>query len=84
MYKVKHSLSTIVFNFNIRVEDYYLVSEIFKIVPKFIQGSKVEINFRENYGMSYGAWSDIFLKNKCENSKFNETNGHCPECDRAA
>lgn len=64
LYEVRHSLSTIVFNFNIRVEDYYLVSEIFKIVPKFVQGSRVEINFRENYGMSYGAWSDIFLKNK--------------------
>jgi hypothetical protein len=62
LHQVKHSINTIIFNFNIRVEDYFLVSEIFKLTPKFIQGSKVEINIRENYGMSYAAWSDIFMK----------------------
>jgi hypothetical protein len=62
--KYKTSLSKIIFSFNIRQEDYPRVSEIFEITPKFIQGIPVEINFRENFGMSYGAWSDIFGKYK--------------------
>lgn len=62
LYKIKSSIDTIVFNFNIRPEDYHYVSEIFKITPKFIQGTEVVINLRENYGMSYGAWSDVFKK----------------------
>jgi hypothetical protein len=74
LYKIKSSLDTIIFNFNIRPDDYPSVSEIFKIVPKYIQGSEVVINFRENYGMSYGAWSDAFVKyqNKFNYYVFNE------------
>jgi hypothetical protein len=62
LYKIKSSIDTIVFNFNIRPEDYHYVSEIVRITPKFIQGSEVVINLRENYGMSYGAWSDVYTK----------------------
>lgn len=64
LYKIKNKIDTIFFNFNIRTEDYQYVSEIFKITPKFINGSEVLINFRENFGMSYGAYSDIFGKYK--------------------
>jgi hypothetical protein len=64
--KYSHSLTKIIFNFNIREEDYPLISTIFKITPKFIQGTEIEINFRENIGMSYGAWSDLSLKYKDE------------------
>lgn len=74
LHRVKSSIRTIIFNFNIRPEDYSYVSEIIKITPKFIQGSEIIINFRENYGMSYGAWSDAFVKykNKYDYYIFNE------------
>lgn len=57
-----HSLSKIIFTFNMRNEDFKYVSDIFKLTPKFIQGSEVEINFRENVGGSYGGWNDSFEK----------------------
>jgi len=74
LYEVSHSLSKIIFSFNIREEDYKYVSEIFRITPKFIQGTEVEVHFRENYGMSYAAWSDAFDRNedKYEYFIFNE------------
>jgi len=56
----KHSLSTIIFNFNFREEDLEYIPEIFDLAPKKIQNANVEIHFRKNYGMSYGAWSDAF------------------------
>jgi hypothetical protein len=59
-----HSLNKIIFSFNMREEDYEYVSLIFDLVPKYIQGIKVEIYFRKNYGLSYGAWSDAFIKNE--------------------
>ena len=62
LYKIKSSINTIIFNFNIRPDDFPYVSEIVRITPKYIQGSEVVINLRENYGMSYGAWSDVFDK----------------------
>ena len=62
LYRYPHSLSKIIFNFNFREEDYKYVSEIFKITPKFIQGTEVELNFRLNQGMSYAAWSELFNK----------------------
>lgn len=62
----KHDLNKIIFNFNVVPENYKYFSEIFSIVPKQIQGTKVEINIRENIGISYGAWSDIFDKYKSE------------------
>jgi len=60
--KYKHSLNKIVFNFNVEPEHYPYLTEAIKSIPKKIQNADVEINIRENYGMSYGAWSDIFKK----------------------
>jgi hypothetical protein len=60
----EHKLSKIIFNFNMREQDYSYVSQIFKITPKTIQNAEVEISFRKNYGMSYGAWSDAFDRNE--------------------
>lgn len=60
--KYKHSLTKIVFNFNVESDHYDDLSEAFNIIPKKIQNTDVEVNLRENYGMSYGAWSDIFSK----------------------
>jgi hypothetical protein len=62
----KNSLNKIIFNFNLEEDHRKYIDEINKIVPKKIQNADVEIVFRENYGMSYGAWSDAFAKNKNE------------------
>ena len=62
--KYVHSLNKIIFTCNIEKEDYKYVSELFKITPKFIQNAEVELYFRENYGLSYGAWSDAFDRNE--------------------
>jgi hypothetical protein len=64
----KHNLSKIIFNFNLEPEHYSYFNEALKIIPQQIQNSEVEINIRENKGMSYGAWSDLFGKNR---DKFN-------------
>jgi len=60
----KHNLSKIIFNFNLDLEHYSYFNEALEIIPQQIQNSKVEINIRENKGMSYGAWSDLFGKNR--------------------
>ena len=44
--RYSHSLNKIVFNFNIREEDYKYVEGIFRITPKYIQGAEVAIRFR--------------------------------------
>ena len=62
--KYSHTLDKIIFNCNLEKEDYHYVSKLFKITPKYIQGAEVEIHFRENYGLSYGAWSDAFDRNE--------------------
>lgn len=61
---VKHNLSSIIFNFNVDPEHYSYVNEALKITPNQLQNSVVEVNIRENKGMSYGAWSDVFVSNK--------------------
>jgi hypothetical protein len=61
-----HNLTKIIFNFNIIPEQYHYISKIFAITPKQIQGAEVEINIRENIGISYGAWSDLFGKYRSE------------------
>ena len=61
---VKHNLSKIIFNFNLDINHYSYFNEALEIIPEKIQNSKIEINIRENKGMSYGAWSDLFKKNK--------------------
>jgi len=60
----KHNLNKIIFNFNVETEHYHYFPKIFDLIPKSIQGADCEINIRENYGISYGAWSDIFIKYK--------------------
>ena len=60
--KYKHSLSKIVFSFNVETEHYRYLSEAIQLIPKKIQNTDVEINIRENFGMSYGAFSDVFGK----------------------
>jgi len=60
LYQYKHSLNKIIFNFNMREKDFKHVNDLFKIIPKYIQGAEVEVNFRENIGGSYGAWNDLF------------------------
>ena len=62
----KHNLSKIIFNFNIIPEHYSYISKIISLTPKQIQGTEVEINIRENIGISYGAWSDCFSKYKSD------------------
>lgn len=72
--KYKHSITKIIFSFNVEKEHYNLLSEAINLIPKSIQGSDIEINVRENYGMSYGAWSDMFSKyqNQFDYYIFNE------------
>ena len=62
----QHNLTKIIFNFNITPDQYKYISKIFAITPKQIQGAEVEINIRENIGISYGAWSDLFDKYRSE------------------
>jgi hypothetical protein len=62
--KYSHNLNKIIFTCNIEKEHYKYVSEIFKITPKYIQCAEVELHFRENYGLSYAAWSDAFDRNE--------------------
>lgn len=57
-----HNLTRIIFNFNIELEHYHYMSEVYSIIPKSIQGAEVEINIRKNVGASYAAWSDLFDK----------------------
>lgn len=60
----RNSLDKIIFNFNLEEEHFNYIDEINKIVPNKIQNAEIEIIFRENYGMSYGAWSDAFAKSR--------------------
>ena len=72
--KYRHSLSKIVFNFNVEPDHYDRLNEALKIIPPKIQNADVEINIRKNIGFSYGAFSDIFGKymNKYDYYIFNE------------
>ena len=70
----KHNLTKIIFLFNIEPDQYHLLSKVFDITPKHIQGVEVEIIIRKNVGLSYGAWSDTFkqYKSKYDYYVFNE------------
>ena len=70
----KHNLTKIIFLFNIEPDQYHLLSKVFDITPKHIQGAEVEIIIRKNIGLSYGAWSDTFkqYKSKYDYYIFNE------------
>jgi hypothetical protein len=72
--KYDHNLSKIIFNFNFRKEDIKYLNDIIKLTPKEIKGTPVELFFRENKGMSYGAWSDTFIRyqNEFDYYIFNE------------
>ncbi len=72
--KYRHSLSKIIFSFNVDIEHYKILSDAINIIPKRIQNTDVEINVRENYGMSYAAFSEIFVKytNEYDYYIFNE------------
>lgn len=61
---LKHNLNSIIFNFNVDPEHYSYLNEAIKLVPKNINSTKIEINVRENVGISYGAWSDVFSINR--------------------
>lgn len=60
--RYKHSLSKIVFNFNVEPDHYENLSHAINLVPKTIQSTPIEINIRKNYGLSFGGFSDIFKK----------------------
>lgn len=60
--EVLHDLDRIVFVFNLEEDHFSLFEEAKKIIPRRIQGSRVEVIGRENFGMSYGAWSEVFEK----------------------
>ena len=61
---IPHNLSKIIFNFNLREEDYSYISRIWDITPKKLGTADVTLSIRPNRGMSYGAWNDIFEKYK--------------------
>jgi hypothetical protein len=60
--EVSHKLDKIVFVFNLEEEHIHFFEEAKNIVPKRIGNTEVELIPRENYGMSYGAWSDVYEK----------------------
>lgn len=60
--KFKNNIDTVVFNFNLVYEHFDLFTHIFNLLPKKIKNSKIEINVRQNVGMSYGGFSEVFLK----------------------
>lgn len=63
---LKNNIDTVILNFNLIPQHYYFIKDIFELVPKKINQTKVKVNFRENIGMSYGAFSDIFISNSNE------------------
>jgi virginiamycin A acetyltransferase len=62
--RYKNSLDLIVFSFNKTDNHYDYVNEIERIIPDKIGEARTEIVTRENYGMSYGAWSDSFSRHR--------------------
>lgn len=60
--EVAHNLDKIVFVFNLEQEHFKFFEEAKNIIPERILGANVEVITRENYGMSYGAWSDVYGK----------------------
>ena len=62
--KVRHGINNVIFNFNIEDNQYDILNEAIKIIPSKIKNTDIEINIRKNIGMSYGAFSDCFIKNK--------------------
>ena len=57
-----HDLSKIIFIFNMDPEHIELFEIVKKEIPKKIQNADVEIIVRENYGMSYAAFNEVYEK----------------------
>jgi len=68
--KLKHNMDKVIFNFNVDPSDYSTVNNALKITPKKINKTNIEVKLRQNFGMSYGAWSDNFIDNKDEYDYF--------------
>lgn len=62
----KHNLNKIIFTFNLDPEHVPLFEQVKKIIPKNIQNASVEIIVRENYGMSYAAFNEVYEKYRTE------------------
>ena len=60
----KHNLDKIIFVFNLNPEHIELFQQTKDIIPQKIQNTEVEIIVRENYGMSYAAFNEVFKKYK--------------------
>ena len=60
--ELAHNLDKIVFVFNLEQEHFKFFEEAKNIIPERIHSANVEVIARENYGMSYGAWSDVYGK----------------------
>jgi hypothetical protein len=61
-----HSLDKIVFVFNLDPEHIETFELVKKEIPKLIQKTEVEIIVRENYGMSYAAFNEVYEKYRTE------------------
>jgi hypothetical protein len=57
-----HNLNKIIFIFNLDPEHISLFEQIKKEIPQIIQNTEVEIIIRENYGMSYAAFNEVYEK----------------------
>jgi hypothetical protein len=70
----EHSLSRIVFVFNLEEEHEVIFNEAIRIIPEYIKGTIVNVIRRDNIGLSYGAWSDAFGKyrEECDYFIFSE------------
>ena len=64
LHSVSNNLDKIILNFNIDPSHYKYLNSALKLIPKKINNSEVEIWIRENSGISYGAFSDNFERNR--------------------
>jgi len=60
--EIEHKLGRIVFVFNLEEEHRELFEKIKNEIPGQIRNTEVEIIERENYGMSYAAFNDVYTK----------------------
>jgi autotransporter strand-loop-strand O-heptosyltransferase len=66
--RFKHNLDHIVFtiNTNSTLDEINYIIKAKDVIPSKIQGATVEIIVRENIGLSYGAFSDVYEKYRTE------------------
>lgn len=64
LFDFPNNLDKIIFNFNVEKEHYPILNEAIKLIPKKIRNTEIQITIRENVGMSYGAFSELALKEK--------------------